>query len=154
MNFEKDIFISYAHLDEKEMTMDEMGWITAFHKNLEKQVGDYLGEKPVIWRDSQLQGNDRFDEEIVGQFPKLRVMVSVISPRYVKSDWCLKEVDGFYDVANKNLGFYVGNKGRIFKVIKTPVPLEKIPDKIKPMLEYPFFTKDRKSTRLNSSHRT
>ena len=68
MIFEKDIFISYAHLDDEVLTEGDKGWISEFHKALEVRLGQLLGAKPVIWRDSRLQGNDFFTPEIMAQF--------------------------------------------------------------------------------------
>ena len=41
-----------------------------------------------IWRANKLQGNDMFADEILEQFDKTAVLVSVLSPRYMKSEWC------------------------------------------------------------------
>jgi hypothetical protein len=30
MNFEQNLFISYAHIDDQPLTPDEKGWITGF----------------------------------------------------------------------------------------------------------------------------
>ena len=87
-----DIFISYAHLDDKPLTEGQKGWITKFHRILEVRLGQLLGEEPTIWRDPKLSGNDVFDQSIVGEFKKARVMLSIMTPRYVKSDWCVREL--------------------------------------------------------------
>ncbi|MGD9302323.1 MAG: TIR domain-containing protein, partial [Desulfobacterales bacterium] len=119
---ENDIFMSYAHLDNETLTEDEKGWVSAFDNALQKRVSQLIGRKADIWRDRKLHGNDIFGDEIVDQFPKLKVFVSIVSPRYLKSEWCLKELKEFHKVANKTGGVRLGNKSRIFKVIKTPVP--------------------------------
>ncbi|HRC32688.1 MAG TPA: TIR domain-containing protein [Bacteroidia bacterium] len=142
MALDKDIFISYAHLDNKELPGEKEGWVSDFHKALEVMVGEYLGKAPVIWRDSKLQGNDFFAPEIVEKFRELKVMVSVISPRYLTSEWCTKEVDGFYDAAQTTGGISIENKARIFKIIKTPVNFEELPERIKPILAYEFYSTD------------
>ena len=33
--------------------------------------------------------------EIVAQFPKTAMLVSIISPRYIESEWCTREVSEF-----------------------------------------------------------
>lgn len=139
MNFEKDVFISYAHIDDESLSEGVKGWITEFHKSLEVRLSQILGDVPKIWRDAKLQGNDFFSPEIEAQFPKLKIMISVITPRYVKSEWCTKEVELFYKAAGLSGGIAIENKSRIFKVIKTPVPLDEQPEKIRPLLGYEFF---------------
>lgn len=86
MKFEKDVFISYAHLDDKPLDEGAKGWITDFHKLLERRLEQAIGHELNIWRDERLTGNDFFGPEIVAQFPKIKVMVSIITPRYMGSD--------------------------------------------------------------------
>ena len=101
---EKDIFMSYAHLDNETLTEDEKGWVSAFDSALQKRVAQLIGRKADIWRDHKLHGNDIFGEEIVDQFPKLKVFISIVSPRYLKSEWCIKELQEFHKAANKTGG--------------------------------------------------
>lgn len=148
MEFAKDIFISYAHIDDESMIESQKGWITDFHRALEIRLAQLLGRRPVIWRDPALQGNHIFDKQIVDQFSQVAVMISILSPRYVKSDWCVKEVNEFYDTCNTNIGFSINNQARIFKVIKTPVKVEMHPEKIRNILGYEFYTTDISTGRL------
>ncbi len=84
--FDFDIFISYAHIDNEALSENQKGWIARLHQGLEIRLAQLLGERPQIWRDPKLQGNDYFDETIVGQLDKVALMLSVVSPRYVKSE--------------------------------------------------------------------
>ncbi len=148
MDFEKDIFISYAHIDDQSLSESEKGWITEFHRALEIRLSQLLGEKPKIWRDSSLDGNHDYDKEIVSQFPKIAILISILSPRYVKSEWCLKEVEEFFKAADQNLGSLVNNKSRVFKIVKTPVNLEDHPLQLQALLGYDFFQIDQDSNRV------
>jgi hypothetical protein len=148
MQFDKDIFISYAHIDDESLIADKKGWISEFHRALEIRLAQLLGYKPIIWRDPALQGNHIFDKEIVDQFSKVAIMVSILTPRYVKSDWCVKEVTEFREVCQQNAGFVVNNKARVFKVIKTPVNQELHPDGIKNILGYEFYGTDPNTGRV------
>jgi predicted nucleic acid-binding protein len=146
MKFEKDVFISYAHLDNKPLDETEVGWITAFHKLLQTRLEQIIGSELNVWRDERLTGNEIFGPEILDQFPKMKIMVSIITPRYVGSDWCTREMDAFYKAADLNGGISVGNKSRIFKVVKTPVDkdvIEGLPDDIHrifdEILDYKFY---------------
>ena len=139
---EKDIFISYAHLDNAALTEDEKGWVSVFDNALKTRIAQLIGRKADIWRDEKLHGNDIFGDEIVDQFPKLKVFVSIVSPRYLKSEWCLKELQEFHKAANKTGGVRLGNKSRIFKVVKTPVAREEYPAEFSTMLGYEFFHVD------------
>ena len=80
MAFEQDVFISYAHIDNQPLLEDSKGWVTRFHRILETRLAQLLGAKPKIWRDEKLQGNDKFGPEILEQFPKVALLVSVLTP--------------------------------------------------------------------------
>jgi hypothetical protein len=142
MGFEDDIFISYAHIDNHPLTEGQEGWISDFHRALERRVGELRGKTPKIWRDLKLQGNDYFDDIIVGRFPKVTLLLSVLSPRYVKSEWCVKELQKFCEAAATNGGVRVADKSRIFKVIKTPVERNEHPAEVQELLGYEFYELD------------
>ncbi len=142
MKFNKDIFISYAHIDDEALMEGEPGWISEFHRSLEIRLAQLLGYRPTIWRDKALDGNHNFSDEILTQLPEIAVLVSVHSPRYVKSDWCVREVNEFHRIAESNIGAMIGTKSRIFKVIKTPVELSQHPQVIQGLLGYEFFKID------------
>jgi hypothetical protein len=116
-----DIFISYAHVDNESLTEGQKGWISQFHRTLEIRLRQLLGENPRIWRDVKLSGTDIFDEKIVKKFEHTRLMVSIVSPRYVNSEWCNRELNEFQQALEKSGGIRVGDKSRIIKVVKTPV---------------------------------
>ena len=141
MGFDKHLFISYAHLDNQPLPPEQQGWITQFHASLEAFLSMRLGRKAEIWRDEKLQGNDIFAAEIVAQFPHTALLVSILTPRYLKSEWCTREVQEFCHSAQHSGGVVVDNKARVFKVIKTPVDTEEsLPPVMKDALGYEFFT--------------
>lgn len=139
MAFEKDVFISYAHIDNLPLREGEKGWIESFHRALDVRLAQLMGETPRIWRDQKLQGNDYFGDEILEQFPRTAIMISILSPRYLKSEWCTREVREFYRTAAGSDGVKIGNKSRIFKVIKTAVPYDAHPPEIVDTLGYEFY---------------
>ncbi len=148
MKFEKDIFISYAHIDDEPLVESQNGWITEFHRVLAIRLSQLLGRRPIIWRDPDLQGNHIFDQQIVDQFSQVAIMISILTPRYAKSDWCVKEANEFHDVCKTNIGFSINNKARVFKVIKTPLKVEQHPESIRNILGYEFYSSDPSTGRL------
>ena len=145
--FDRHVFISYAHIDNVPLSQEQQGWITRFHAALDAMLSMRLGRKANIWRDVKLSGDDVFAEEIVSQFKKVAVLVSVVSPRYIESDWCTREVREFCDAAQRDSSLIVDNKSRVIKVIKTPVDSEDVlPAVMKQVLGYPFFTVDEAQT--------
>jgi hypothetical protein len=100
-----------------------------------------MGRRVQIWRDQKLQGNDVFADEIVQQFPKTAVLLSVLTPRYVDSDWCTREIAEFCKAAEQTGGLTLDNKARIIKVIKTPVETAGVlPPFLQETLGYDFYT--------------
>ena len=153
-----DIFISYAHIDNEALTEEDKGWISQFHKVLDTRVAQLTGEKPRIWRDLKLGGNDVFDQAIVQQFSNARVMISIMSPRYLKSEWCMKELRQFYDNASSSGGVSFENKSRILKVVKTPFETNDVPNEIRSVftsiLGFEFFEVDPDTGKFNEYNAT
>jgi hypothetical protein len=140
VHFESDLFISYAHIDDQPLSPEQLGWISRFHASLEALLSMRLGRKARIWRDPKLQGNDVFGDEIIDQFSNTAVLVSVITPRYLNSDWCTKEIREFCAQAEKSGGVVLENRARVFKVLKTPVVTQDpLPAVVKDLLGYEFF---------------
>jgi TIR domain-containing protein len=143
MNFEQSLFISYAHIDDQPPMPGEQGWITRFHTTLAAFLSTRLGREAKIWRDKKLQGNDVFANEIIDRFKQSAVLVSIVTRRYLKSEWCTREVREFCQSAQQTGGLAVGNKLRVFKVITAPVDIreeESLPAPMRDVLGYEFYT--------------
>ncbi len=147
-DFENDVFISYAHADNEPLTEDQKGWIEAFHRTLEIRLKQ-LYPKASIWRDPRLQGNDIFSGTLVEKLLKAATLISVVSPNYVESEWCLKELRLFYKAAEDSQCVSINNKSRIFKVLKTPVDRCKQPQELHGKIGYKFFILDKDTQKAN-----
>src|SRR5207244_7028630 len=95
MLFDEDAFISYAHLDNVELVEGRKGWVANLHRALEVRVGQLLGKKPEIWRDPKLTGNDILEHALLERLRRVTALISVVSPRYVRSEWSLRELTEF-----------------------------------------------------------
>ncbi len=136
-----DVFISYARKDNETASGPEGGWISMLHRALEVRLNQLLTEDSRIWRDPRLRGNDVLQDELMATVARTAVLVTILSPRYLGSDWCSDELSTFTVAANDS-GLAPGNKSRIFKVIKTPVALEEQPKPLQDLLGYPFYSED------------
>ena len=85
----------------------------------------------------------QFDEEIVEQLPDTAILISILSPSYVNSVWCHRELQSFMKATESTGGYRFKNKSRVFKLIKTNVTLEEHPPEIRQLLGYEFFKLDR-----------
>lgn len=142
MHFDGDAFISYAHLDNQELVEGRKGWVANLHRALEIRVGQLLGKTPHIWRDPKLQGNDFFAETLVDRLKRVAVLVTVVSPRYIRSEWTRRELDEFWKAAEAQGGVRVADKSRVFKVLKTPVPIANQQPELQGLLGYEFYRID------------
>ncbi|MFQ4138971.1 toll/interleukin-1 receptor domain-containing protein [Nodosilinea sp. PGN35] len=142
MHFDRDIFISYTHVDNKPLAEGQDGWIATFHRGLEIRLEQLRGTSVDIWRDIKLQGNDALDESIFKQFPNLALLVAVLSPRYLQSDWCSRELACFLESAEARGGVNVCGTTRLFKVVKTYLETDRHPSGLRDLLGYAFYEMD------------
>jgi hypothetical protein len=137
-----DIYISYTHLDNVELIEGHRGWIDRFHRSLEVRLAQLAGKAPRVFRDPKLQGNDVFADSFSERISRVGVLVCVVTPRYVKSEWTRKELTEFCRAAEQQGGVRLQNSSRVFKILKTPVPYEQHPPQLASILGYEFFMTD------------
>jgi hypothetical protein len=68
------------------------------------------------------------------------LFVPIVSPRYVQSDWCLRELEAFSK--NPPLPNAPAHRSRIFKVIKTPLLFhlaKKEPEQLRELIGHSFY---------------
>jgi hypothetical protein len=125
------------------LTPGEKGWVSRFHTTLKALLSMRLGRTAKIWRDEKLQGNDVFSDEIVLRFRQSAALVSIVTSRYLNSEWCTREAREFCQSALQNGGLRLANKSRVFKVIKNPVDNQQaLPAPMREVLGYDFFTEE------------
>ena len=144
----KHVFISYAHIDNAVAQGVPRGWVDHLHEHLELRLAQLLGFRPTIWRDKEkLKGNYVFRDTIAIGLTETGAFLSILTPRYLDSPSCREEMEGFLNAAPLNGGLRLGDKHRIFKVIKTPVDFARLPEPIRGLLErdllgYEFYAED------------
>lgn len=113
--FENDIFISYAHADNSE------GWVNTFHTRLQNRLKQFDRNVNItIWRDPKLSGADLFSDQILDQLKSSAVLVSILSPNGVASDWCEQERQRFEQLAPLTGGFRLGDRIRAIQGSQDP----------------------------------
>src|SRR3954467_1983927 len=141
-NFEEDAFISYAHLDNIELIEGRKGWVANLYRALDVRLAQLLGNDARVWWDPKIDGNDYLEDTLVDRLARVAALVAVVSPRYVRSEWTRKELQAFCAAASRQGGLRIHDKARIFKVLKTPVPLDEHPPELRSLLGYEFFKVD------------
>ena len=115
-----------------------------------RAIAGYLGYKPKVWRDERsLHGNDKLQGAIREGVSQSLLLIPVVSPRYVQSDWCRVELETFCNAVPPSVADAQTFSTRIFKVIKSPLRYkhltEKEPELLRDMKAYPFFEMDEDS---------
>jgi hypothetical protein len=120
----RDIFISYTHKDNLSLTDEELGWVDRFHRAIQVRLTQLLGRESAVFYDSAvMSGSDRLTPKIQAEVRDSKVLISIVSPGYLRSDWCNAELElfangsGHDDASNAKLD----TKSRIIKVVKLPV---------------------------------
>ena len=139
-----DIFISYTHVDNTPLKMKkgEPGWVDNLHRSLGVRLYQLLGEEVTIWRDRKIGGEDVFNEEILQKVQQAKVFLSILSPRYLKSKWCEKELNEFVRTASAKGGLRIGNKSRMVKTVKTYIPRQEHPSELQGTTGFEFFERN------------
>ncbi len=145
-----DIFISYAHLDNEKLPGQTDGWIELFYKSLQLKLAQRIGkmDSVKIWWDSKkLDGSTLFDDSIENGIKDSAIMISLLSPGYLNSDYCMKELQLFTaKAAKEKVGLKVGDSSRIIKVLLNNIPYSKWPAPLAGSTGFPFyFAKDKEN---------
>ncbi len=109
--FQHDLFISYAHEDDKR-------WIQAFEDELRDEISRRLGMGISVWQDtSRIRAGENWQVAIQEGIEGAAAFVAVVSPRYQNSQWCARERNEFKKHFKAE---QFTTSGRFFKAIKTP----------------------------------
>jgi TIR domain-containing protein len=141
MDYEYDVFVSYARVDNVPVHPAELGWVDSFIDILGIDLGMKLGRREAfrIWYDEQhLRGNHEVDGHIPEQVKKSRLFLAILSPGYASSEFCQRELQTFVDS--------LGGRGaeRLFVVYKYPIDenLHKLPEPLRKPRKYQFWKPD------------
>ena len=121
MAFEKQVFISYAHIDNEPLSEKQLGWITRFHaislgdaEHANRPQGGDLARQPSS------PATTSSPTKSLQQFPK-RPSSSQSSPRVMLSrNGAPAKCRSSARRRNSPGGVIVDNKSRVLKVIKIP----------------------------------
>jgi hypothetical protein len=85
-----DVFVSYARIDD-----GTRGWVSTLVKELNETLGQHLGRRPTIFQDTSLPGNEPLTEEIKSALDASATLLVILSPSYLGSTWCKRELRWF-----------------------------------------------------------
>jgi hypothetical protein len=133
---EYDVFISYANSDDVPLSEGQKGWVSNFHKFLDTMLDQLLG------LDVKFATSLDHPEEA----GRVRIFISVISPNSIISSNCAQELDAFLNSPIEN-GESKSVNSRIFKILKTQVPVDKQHHAIQDIISYDFYQVDPETAR-------
>jgi hypothetical protein len=143
--YENDVFVSYAHLDNEAFASQPKGWVTRFVDDLRTVLSQRLASRDVkIWMDGALTGNAPFAGDIEQALRKSATLLVFASPSYLRSEWCARERGGFLRTVRE--GGVVGS--RLFRVEIEEIDRAQVPEEFRDRLGYQFWGPDRNGNPL------
>ena len=126
------LFVSYASVDNKPLEEIGQGWLTQLIRHLKNLVDARLGRSGAFkfWMDYELSGNDAITPAILNELQKSDTILLVLTPGYLLSGWCQKELSTF-------LGQHNIDSKRVFVV--EPDKIE-APEALQDLKGYRFYT--------------
>jgi TIR domain len=144
--FEHDIFVSYAHVDDKPAPNVQTGWVSTLVDGLLAYLPQKLGRAEAfdLWMDPRLSAYEPLTPAILNTIEKSAVLVVILSPAYLSSDWCSREFETFL----KKMASQRARTGvRIFVVERDQVEPGEKPAAFHDLWGYRFWFQEPKSER-------
>ena len=113
--------MSYCRDDNVPLAFESIGWVDVFRDTLKKRIMVRAGREhcPEIFFDKdRVEGNDRLTDALSKHLREAVLIVPVISPCYVTSNWCKWELRGFCELRGPHAGLEDAAKSRVFLVYK------------------------------------
>jgi hypothetical protein len=121
----RDVFISYSHKDNLSLSDDQLGWVDHLHRALSIRLTQLLGRDSRMFFDKAVMGgSDILSPKIRNEVADAKILVSIVSPGYLMSDWCNEELSQFAAAVSARGNATSETTSRIIKVIKLPVDVE------------------------------
>ena len=153
-----DVLLNYAAIDDFPLHDGKPGWVSQLHRNLEVRMEQLSGEKVRIARLPEDAISPVIEAELLQHVPQAKAMISVVSPPFVNSAVCRREVEQFWHGAEQTGGRYIKEKSRLLKVLKTAVSEQQMPrqllDIFSPLFGFEFFELDAETGRVREFDET
>ncbi|HAC25656.1 MAG TPA: hypothetical protein DCE81_12145 [Cytophagales bacterium] len=125
-----DVLIIYAEKDNETAKKGDTGWVGHFKHFLELMLFQVLGTKPNVVMKSE------FDSATSPTLDNVSVMVAVLTRDFTQSGRCLDALETFHK-ASQDSPF-----SRLFKVLKSPLPIAEHPPRLRYLLGYDMYQQD------------
>jgi serine/threonine protein kinase len=153
-----DVLLNYAAIDDFPLHDGKPGWVSQLHRNLEVRMEQLSGEKVHIARLPEDAISPVIEAELLQHVPRAKAMISVVSPPFINSPLCRREVEQFWQGAEQTGGRYIKEKSRLLKVLKTAISEQQMPrplvDIFSPLFGFEFFELDAETGRVREFDET
>jgi hypothetical protein len=117
-----DVFISYAHLDERTAD-NSAGWVSTFSSELDIALSRELGEAATIWFDRQrLKPGFQLSDKIRYDLSRTAVLLRLESPSFWQSGYCELESTWFTTPSEPLDPLVIERRQRLLRAEILPVP--------------------------------
>ncbi|WP_425906688.1 TIR domain-containing protein [Nitrobacter sp. TKz-YC02] len=133
-----DVFISYSRDDDlpSPAKPDGKGFVTFLDDAVRYEFKELGPQRPKIWRDTKrIADGDQFTPEIEEALKGASFLLVVLSPNWMASRWCRKELDTFI----KYHGF---DRERVVVVGKRHVDADKRPSLLQGQNGFRFYVRN------------
>jgi hypothetical protein len=138
-SYNHDVFVSYAHIDDEPLVGAQRGWVTTLVNNLETVVRQKLGSKDLaLWMDHELAGNQPLTPAIMSALGNTAILLIILSPGYVGSEWCRRERQTFLNLVQgkREAG------SQVFVVYGDKLERSSVPAELADLIGYPFWIQE------------
>jgi hypothetical protein len=89
-NYRYDVFLSYAHVDDKLASGNPPGWVTSFKQHIKIRLAQLLGRSDAleIFMDHDLKYADGITPQLMDVLEETAALLVILSPGYAASEWC------------------------------------------------------------------
>jgi len=138
-DFEHDVFVSYAHIDNRPDREGDRGWVESFERALRLRLLKRFGREVDVWRDPELARSQRFDPVIEAAVRGSALVLALISKSYLASAYCRQELEWFTaKAAAEPIGLSVGHHVRVFPILLYNIPPHEWPEVCRATTGFPF----------------
>jgi hypothetical protein len=130
-SFMYDVYVSYSHFDEK--------WVQLLVESLKERVLVLTGREPRIWREEKLSRSSSWNSQIDEIVRGSALLLAVISPSYLNSEFCRREYLLFLNNTGQTGGVLVGKSSRVLPVFRLPVPEKELPREFRELQWLKFY---------------
>lgn len=155
--FEFDVFVSYAHLDDLRIAEDDKGWVTDFYNAVHDRLWQEMRKKPAMWRDLRDLDGRLADSSIAEALQNSAVFLAIVSPAYMESTYCRAEAAEFCGSRHPAFDVSVRGLSRVIVATSEETSIQALPDQVRNAPAVPFSKTDPATgarTRFNKPRRS